>query len=51
VLAGPLDGRAGVLEVEALGDRWAWLIALSISCWSSLLTMSNDESAMDGDAS
>jgi hypothetical protein len=29
-----------------LTSRWVWLIALSISCWSSLLTMSNDESAM-----
>ena len=32
-------------------SRWAWLIALSISCWSSLLTMSNDESAMVADPS
>src|SRR3954449_8762204 len=43
--------RLMVAPVFLKSNRWlisrcAWLIALSISCWSSLLTMSNDESAM-----
>jgi len=46
-----VPARLIVAPVPLKSNRWlisrcAWLIALSISCWSSLLTMSNDESAM-----